>query len=72
MAPAAEPAGVLTSAAKKGRLARGWGRGGSGTCGGACGGACDGTHSVLTGGGGGSLKGGDGRNQGGRSDVVCG
>jgi hypothetical protein len=38
---------------------------------GACGSAsgCDSTHNMLTGGRGGSLKGGDGRNQGGRSDA---
>jgi hypothetical protein len=30
---------------------------------------CNDTHGALTGGGGGNLKGGDGRSQGGRSDV---
>jgi hypothetical protein len=43
---------------------------GGGARGGACGGAngCDGTNYVLTGGGS-SMKGGDGRSQGGRSDA---
>jgi hypothetical protein len=39
----------------------------SGTCGGVRG--YDGTHDALMGGGSSSLKGGDGRSQGGRSDV---
>jgi hypothetical protein len=41
-------------------------RGGDGARGG------DGTHDTLTGGGGGSVKGGDGCSQGGQSDVGCG
>jgi hypothetical protein len=48
--------------------------GGGGTRSGACGGASDydGTHDTLMGGGGGNLKGGDGRSQGGRSDANSG
>jgi hypothetical protein len=33
---------------------------------------CDGTHDALTGGGGDSMKGGDGRSQGGQSDDGSG
>jgi hypothetical protein len=52
--------------------ARGAGRGVGAVCGGgACRGAsdCNGTHCALTGGSGGSLKGGDGRSQSGQSDA---
>jgi hypothetical protein len=52
------PTGALAPTVKKGRLAGGWGVRGDGACGGANG--YDDTHDALMGGGGGSLKGGDG------------
>jgi hypothetical protein len=72
-AAAKRPAGALTPTATKGGLTEGWGGwgGGGGARGGSYGVAsgCDGTHNTPTEGGGDSLKGGNGRSQGSRSDA---
>jgi hypothetical protein len=62
-APAVRPVGALASAVEKGRHVGGWG-----PCGGSGARGYDGTCNTLTGGGGGSLNGGEGCSQGVRSD----